>query len=117
MEGLNYEIMKMINEFQILRARQEESAAKAGDRDGYGYPFEPSDLFGTTPLGFLETTMRLQTEAAEAFRFLREINRHSPLYHFTFNDTYISTARITKIPRLPNKRAYVSIWSSTYMKM
>ena len=27
------------------------------------------------------------------------------LYHFTFSDTNISTAKITKMPRLPNNKA------------
>ena len=30
---------------------------------------------------------------------------HYSLYHFTFNDTYINTAKITKMPMLPNNKA------------
>lgn len=81
MDELNYEIMQMINEHQVLRSKQAENAQKLGDKDKYGFPFEPDDAINTNKLGFLETAMRLQTEANETFRFLRNINRHSPLFY------------------------------------
>ena len=81
MDGLNYEIMQMINEHRVLRSKQAENAQKLGDKDKYGFPFEPDDAISTNKLGFLETAMRLQTEANETFRFLRNINRHSPLFY------------------------------------
>ena len=81
MEGINYEIMKMIDEHQQMRARQKANAPKLGEKDSYGFPFEPSDCFGTTTLGFLETAMKMQTQALETFRMLTNINRHSPLFY------------------------------------
>ena len=81
MEGINYEIMKMIAEHQQMRARQKANAPKLGEKDSYGFPFEPSDCFGTTTLGFLETAMKMQTQALETFRMLTNINRHSPLFY------------------------------------
>lgn len=81
MEGINYEIMKMIDEHQQMRARQKANARKMGKKDSYGFPFEPTDCFGTTTLGFLETTMKMQTQALETFRLLTNINRHSPLFY------------------------------------
>ena len=81
MDELNYEIMHMINEHRVLRSKQAENAQKLGDKDKYGFPFEPDDAISTNKLGFLETAMRLQTEANETFRFLRNINRHSPLFY------------------------------------
>ena len=81
MEGINYEIMKMIDEHQQMRAKQKANARKMGEKDSYGFPFEPSDCFGTTTLGFLETAMKMQTQALETFRLLTNINRHSPLFY------------------------------------
>ena len=81
MEGWNREIVNMIFDLQEQDACQKANAAKLGDRDKYGFPFEPYDSFSTEPLGFLETAMRLQTESVKVFRFMREVNRHSPLYY------------------------------------
>ena len=81
MEQMNQEIMKMIAELQSVHYRQKANAAKAGETDQYGFAFEPSDCFSMEPLGFLETSMKLQTEAVETFAFLREFSRHSPLFY------------------------------------
>ena len=81
MEGLNYEIMEMTDKLQIMRYQQRINAQKIGDTDRYGFPFEPADSFSTDPLGFIETAMRLQAEAAELYSFTREFNRHSPQYY------------------------------------
>jgi hypothetical protein len=81
MEHMNQEIMKMIVELGSIRSQQKAQAAKIGERDQYGFPFEPGDSFSMEPLGFLETAMKLQTEAAESFGLLREYNRHSPLFY------------------------------------
>ena len=81
MDGLNREIMDMIYDLQQIRACQKQNAKNIGDKDKYGYPFEPGDCFSTEPLGFLETAMKLETEAVETSRFMKQINRHSPAYY------------------------------------
>ncbi|MBQ6520839.1 MAG: hypothetical protein IJI14_19205, partial [Anaerolineaceae bacterium] len=59
------------------------------------------DCFSTEPLGFLETAMKLETEAVETFRFMKEINRHSPVYYQTSSQleklvSQLGSACITK---------------------
>lgn len=81
MEELNNEIMDMVFELQSMHARQKVDAARLGDKDKYGFPFEPFETFSTEPLGFQETAMRLQTESVELYTLMRQVNRHSPLYY------------------------------------
>ena len=81
MDGWNREIMDMIYDLQHIRACQKQNAKNIGDKDKYGYPFEPADCFSSEPLGFLETAMKLETEAVETSRFMKQINRHSPVYY------------------------------------
>ena len=101
MDGLNREIMDMIYDLQQIRACQKQNAKNIGDKDKYGYPFEPGDCFSTEPLGFLETAMKLETEAVETFRFMKQINRHSPVYYQTSSQleklvSQLGSACITK---------------------
>ena len=81
MEGWSQEIVNMIFEMQEQNAQQKANVQKMGKADKYGFPFEPYDSFSTEPLGFMETAMRLETESAKVFHFMREVNRHSPLYY------------------------------------
>lgn len=73
--------MDMIADLKSMHARQKAAAAKTDSSDKYGFPFEPFDSFSMEPLGFLETAMKLDVEAAETFSLLREFNRHSPLFY------------------------------------
>ncbi len=85
MEKLNNEIIQMITNLQDMQPRQRDNIEKFMDdhngKDQYGFSFEPFDSFSTDPLGFLETAMRLQSEAHEVYRFASVYNRHSPLYY------------------------------------
>ncbi len=80
MEEMNYEIMQMIDELQRMRYHQKAIGFEEAKTDRYGYAFEPLDTFSTEPLGFTETAMRLQTEAAELFHMICKVSRFSPLF-------------------------------------
>ena len=81
MEEFNREVMNMIVDLHEVKVQQKQWAAKAGKTDKYGLAYESPDMFSMEPLGFLETTMKLPTEALETFAFAREYNRHSPLFY------------------------------------
>ena len=49
-------------------------------QDAYGLPFEPIDFYSTEPLEFVETARMLEAEANEAFKLVRLLNRHSPMF-------------------------------------
>ncbi len=80
MEEMNYEIMQMIDELQQMRYHQKSIGVEEAKKDRYGYAFEPLDTFSTEPLGFTETAMRLQAEAAELFHMICKVSRFSPLF-------------------------------------
>ncbi len=80
MEEMNYEIMQMIDELQRMRYHQKTIGIEEAKKDRYGYAFEPLDTFSTEPLGFTETAMRLQAEAAELFHMICKVSRFSPLF-------------------------------------
>ena len=80
MEELNPEIMKMIEELEYLEHRKKTDGIEDAETDRYGYSFEPMDAFSPEPLGFVERSMRLQTEALTLFRLACRTSRFSPLF-------------------------------------
>ena len=81
MEAMTYEIMNIIDEQRDMRAVQKANAANIGEKDEFGFAYEPGDCISMNILGFRETAMRLFNEAVETFRLLREYNRHSPIFY------------------------------------
>ncbi|MBQ6343927.1 MAG: hypothetical protein IJI41_12435 [Anaerolineaceae bacterium] len=81
MEAITYEIMNIIDEQRDMRAVQKANAANIGEKDEFGFVYEPGDCISMNILGFRETAMRLFNEAVETFRLLREYNRHSPIFY------------------------------------
>ena len=81
MEAITYEIMNIIDEQRDMRAVQKANAANIGEKDEFGFVYEPGDCISMNILGFRETAMRLYNEAVETFRLLREYNRHSPIFY------------------------------------
>ena len=81
MEAMTYEIIDIIEEQRDMRAVQKANTANIGEKDQYGFAFEPGDSISMNVLGFRETAMRLYNEAVETFRVLREYNRHSPVFY------------------------------------
>ena len=78
MDGLNPEIMEMMDELQGYMVSQDNNGKPGADQ--YGMPFEPDDSFSLAPLGFLETAMRMEVQMMELFRMAYKLNRHSPQY-------------------------------------
>ena len=80
MEGMNHQILDMIDELEQRAYRMHSGKKAEKEADEYGYPFEPFDMFSAEPLGFLETAMRLETEMTELFSLGCRLNRHSPMF-------------------------------------
>ena len=80
MEEMNTEIMQMIDELHMMQRSKEASGLNDAETDKYGFPFEPFDAFSAEPLGFVEKTMRLNTESAILFSQVSRISRFSPLF-------------------------------------
>ena len=80
MEQINMQTMQIVDDLARMRSFRKANAEKQPDTDPYGFKYEPFEAFSAEPLGFLETAMRLQTEALELFSAMGKANRHSPLY-------------------------------------
>ena len=80
MEQINMHTMQIVDDLARMRSFRKANADKQPDTDPYGFKYEPFEAFSAEPLGFLETAMRLQTEALELFSAMGTANRHSPLY-------------------------------------
>ena len=80
MEEMNTEIMQMIDELHMMQRSKEANGLNDAETDKYGFPFEPFDAFSAEPLGFVEKTMRLNTESAILFSQVSRISRFSPLF-------------------------------------
>ena len=80
MEQINMHTMQIVDDLARMRSFRKANADKQPDTDPYGFKYEPFEAFSAEPLGFLETAMRLQTEALELFGAMGTANRHSPLY-------------------------------------
>lgn len=80
MEGMNMQVLDMIDQMMFRKFRIDNSKGPEPEADSLGFPFEPLNAYSDEPLGFLETTMRLQTEASVLFNWSRKLNHLSPLY-------------------------------------
>ena len=80
MEGMNMQVLDMIDEMMSRKFRMADRKGPEPEADRLGFPFEPLNAYSDEPLGFLETAMRLQTEAAVLFNRSRKLNHLSPLY-------------------------------------
>ncbi len=81
MQEITNEILKVFEDLQRMQFKKEQNGSDEGEKDRYGYPFEPCDAFSTKPLEFAETALRLDIEAREMFSQLCTLNRHSPLFY------------------------------------
>ncbi len=81
MQEITNEILKVFEDLQRMQFKKEQNSTDEGEKDRYGYPFEPCDAFSTKPLEFAETALRLDIEAREMFSQLCKLNRHSPLFY------------------------------------
>ena len=80
MQEMNREIAEMIGELQLLEHRKKANGIDDARHDRYGFDMETPEMFSMEPLGFVETTMRLQTEAMELFNMVGRVSRFSPLF-------------------------------------
>ena len=80
MEGMNMQVLDMIDQMMFRKFRIDNSKGPEPEVDSLGFQFEPLNAYSDEPLGFLETTMRLQTEASVLFSRSRKLNHLSPLY-------------------------------------
>ena len=81
MQEITNEILKVFEDLQRMQSKKEQNGTDEGEKDRYGYPFEPCGAFSTKPLEFAETALRLDIEAREMFSQLCTLNRHSPLFY------------------------------------